>query len=239
MFSCSVLEDRTECKTHFVLNVDHDKSRLPEGAFELYIWKDGVFLRKEKMPCSLKNHKYDLSLESGDYEFLGISCLSDEQKSEDGHKVYLSEKGQYAEFYAFKLSAFIGEEDVEMRATLSKQFVRMTIRLYNIPYKQYSVSLAGGLSGVNLRTLEPIEREFTHSWPIQTTVYNLVLSRQIADSRLFFCVKNTGGTKVEDYEADLMEYIRRENYNWEDDELLDIDMSIDITNRLTIVQFKK
>lgn len=236
--SCTVLEDRVDCKSYAVLDVEYDRTRLPESAFDLYIWKDGSFLRREKMPISLKNHKYDLALEAGEYEFLGISCLSDERKSEDGTRVLLDEKGQYTEFYAFKERVYIGEEDVEVKTALSKQFVRLVIRLHNVPYKTYSVSIEGELRGVGLRTLEPIDGVFRYDWPNNSSIYNITLSRQLADSHLFLRVQNNGGTMLEDFESDIMEFIRKENYRWDAEELLDIDVSIDIINRLTIVQFK-
>lgn len=225
-YSCSVKEDRSECPLYVSVKVQTASDCLVS-----FFAADGSLIERRLIAaedmCTGNN-----TTEMKRTDFY-VSILKDkwDMTIRDDQVVCCSSGREAAPVYAFsmKQQAFSGNSDeLTLEGTLKKQHSLVSVRFIiaddsDLPCKMV---ISGARNGFDLVTLKGTEGVFAVEPKIDSSLCSaFVLTRQSAGDPIIMSLYNSTG--VEKTEIDLSKYINRAGYDWNAENLGDIDIKVD------------
>ena len=220
--SCTVKEDRSPCPC--LLQLDVDGCRKFGETLGLRVWNISELL-SENIDIEKVTDFVERDIPKGDVVVGAFTGLS--SSTLEGRSVVIPKGCQSDSLYAYREDLAAYDEYVRSKVVLHKQFA--TLHLF---FKDESGLLSGELEtelssdtgGLSLEDLSPIEGEFCIRPEIVEREAQLRLPRQ-RNERLEMTLFIDGET-VESY--DLGRMISTTGYDWNEPDLKDIEMVIDL-----------
>ncbi|MCQ2157603.1 MAG: hypothetical protein MJY53_04335 [Bacteroidales bacterium] len=222
LLSCSVKDDRGDCPCHLRLSFDPEV----EGNLVLTVNEAGrrVFYKE--------NILSDSDGESLEYDFIrgnyAISVYGSTAQVTDDI-MHIKPGQQSDSIYAWtsgKMNTNL--ENLEIRPELHKQFTTVYLSIASRSESDYKVIVSGGVNGMDMAFLRPLEGEFaclatrSDDW-----YYTVRLPRQLEDCSGSLYVGIYSGAELV-YEYPLGAAIKEAGYDWNDEDLEDVYVSVDI-----------